>query len=97
LTAGAVRKIYSIDGTLVRSLDEIRDGGLYVASGGDYFKRVPYLLDDEADEPQKSRTLRSTRSTRPPFQSHGMINSEINKIFDGKEKPLFTPSVRYAF
>jgi hypothetical protein len=87
--------MYSIDGTLVRSLDQIRDGGLYVASGGDSFKRVPYLLEDDiANDALKSR---QSRGARRPIQSHGMLNSDINNIFNGTEKPLFTPAVRYLF
>jgi hypothetical protein len=85
--------MYSIDGTIVRSLDQIRDGGLYVASGGDSFKRVPYLVEDDAvvNDTLKSR---QSRGARRPIQSHGMLNSDINNIFNGSEKPLFTPSVR---
>lgn len=86
--------MYSIDGAPVRSLDEIKDGGLYVASGGDSFKRVPYLIEDDSipEDPQKARQSRNTQKT---FHSHGMLNSDINNIFNQKEKPLFTPSVIY--
>ena len=93
MTSGAVRRMYSIDGTPVKSLGEIKDGGMYVASGGDSFKRVPYLIEDDpiAETPMKSRqNIAANRA----HHSHGMLNSDINSIFNKNEKPIFSPSVR---
>ena len=92
LTSGAVRRVYTIDGSPVRSLDDIKDGGMYVASGGETFKRVPYLLDDEnvGEAAIKSRDIKSRRNKHT---SYGMLNSDINTIFNQKERPIFGASV----
>ncbi|KAJ3264041.1 Doublecortin domain-containing protein 2C, partial [Borealophlyctis nickersoniae] len=45
LVNGAVRRVYNLsNGTPVHSLDDLQDGGLYVATGGEWFRRVPYMV-----------------------------------------------------
>lgn len=40
-----MRKLYTLGGSPIHGLDSLEDGGMYVASSGDKFKRVPYRLD----------------------------------------------------
>ena len=84
--------MYTIDGQSVKSLNDIKDGGMYVASGGDSFKKVPYLTQDDPvqEPPLKSR---ENKIKSRPHHSYGMLNSDINNIFNQKEKAIFGPSV----
>ncbi|KNC99071.1 uncharacterized protein SPPG_06019 [Spizellomyces punctatus DAOM BR117] len=44
LVNGAVRKVFTLDGHIIRTLDDLKDGAVYVATGGESFKKVPYLI-----------------------------------------------------
>ena len=46
LENGAVRKVYSIDGKLVHSLDDITNDSLYVISNGEPYKKAYYHVKD---------------------------------------------------
>ena len=95
LNSGAVRKLFTVEGAPVRGLDDLVDGGMYVASGGDSFKKVPYLINDEpladANVDIKNKRLQSRLSRHR--RSMGMLNSDINEVFNTKEKPIFSPTV----
>ncbi|TPX64335.1 hypothetical protein SpCBS45565_g05971 [Spizellomyces sp. 'palustris'] len=44
LVNGAVRKVFTLDGHIIRTLDDLKDGAVYVATGGESFKKIPYLI-----------------------------------------------------
>jgi hypothetical protein len=69
---------------------------MYIASGGDSFKKVPYQVEDEAPQDAnkdiKNRRLQSRLSRHR--RSMGMLNSDINEVFNSKEKPIFSPTTK---
>ena len=83
-----------MEGQLIRSLDDLQDGGCYVVSGGEAFKKVPYLLDDE----NELSTLRAKELRQKEKNKHknsmqlGMLNAD-SIVFETKEKPFFTPVI----
>ncbi|KAJ3410715.1 hypothetical protein HDV05_003461 [Chytridiales sp. JEL 0842] len=91
---GAVRKIYTIEGAVVQSLENLEDGGFYVASSGADFKRVPYsVLSNNGDQTDayvsdaaETQTIRLRTTRRKRMQ---VANEHENRV---KEKPLFGPA-----
>ena len=58
LDKGAVRMLFDIGGKPINGLDLISDGGIYVASYGQTFKKVPYPIQEILDH------LDSVKDTR---------------------------------
>jgi hypothetical protein len=46
LITGGVRKMYTMTGQRIKSLDEIEDNTMYVASAGDPFRNVEYMTEE---------------------------------------------------
>lgn len=90
LLNGAVRKVYDITGKPVQSLDDIKDGAAYVATGGEFFKRAPYLEQEKIQSlPPKPR--KTYGSPIKPF----LLASESGPATNGrKETPIFNSNVR---
>ncbi|KAI8818719.1 uncharacterized protein EV422DRAFT_162812 [Fimicolochytrium jonesii] len=44
LVTGAARRVYTLDGQPLHTLDDIKDGSIYVATSGEHLKRIPYLI-----------------------------------------------------
>jgi hypothetical protein len=89
LLNGAVRRVYDIRGKLVRGLDDIVDGGAYIATGGEFFKRAPYIEQEKIHAmPPKPRKTYGTNT------SFLVTKSLPNFKPDGrKETPIFTTNV----
>lgn len=86
LLNGAVRKIYTIDGKLIHSLDELVEGGAYVATGGEHFKRAPYIHQEKIQSlPPKPRK---------PYNSNAktFLLTDTSKP-ERKDTPIFTTTV----
>ncbi|KAJ3053323.1 Doublecortin domain-containing protein 2B [Rhizophlyctis rosea] len=75
LLNGAVRRVYALDSassapSQIRALDDLKDGGLYVATGGEPFRRATYMInttdveDENTVRPAGERERRRT-SVRP--------------------------------
>ena len=47
LVNGAVRKIYDLEGRAVLSLDDLQEGGSYIAAGNEPFRKVLYKLKED--------------------------------------------------
>lgn len=63
LNGGAVRRVYTIKGKILNSFDELEDGGIYVATSGEIFKRVPYnLLLGEGEFSERKGQLQNDRT-----------------------------------
>ncbi|KAI9102534.1 hypothetical protein DFS34DRAFT_577191 [Phlyctochytrium arcticum] len=95
LVNGAVRKVYSLDGHLVKTLDDLKDGAVYVASGGEHFKRVPYLLT--ADIPTSALPpSNNSANTAPeilPRKENGLTPLDVQEVKKKeKERPIFGPT-----
>jgi hypothetical protein len=57
-----VRKVYRIDGFLVRTYDEIEDGAIYVATSGEALKKVAYQTNtEEGDIAEALSRLKSAK------------------------------------
>ncbi len=87
-----MRKVYSLEGALVRNLEDIKDGGLYVASGGDMLKKVPYLMEEDSANEISIKEGKSKNKAK--HVSYGMLNSDINNIFNRNERPIFGASTK---
>ncbi len=76
LTGGAVRRLYTLEGAVITRLEELEDNGVYVASGGESLKRIPYplLLSSDAEPPK--RTLPS----RIPLPKSTVITESSEKL-----------------
>lgn len=71
LVNGAVRKIYDLEGRAVLSLDDLQEGGSYIAAGNEPFRKVLYKLKEDEKNSSlsslerlsgvKPRTRRKTR------------------------------------
>lgn len=63
LNGGAVRRVYTIKGKILNSFDELEDGGIYVATSGEAFKKVPYnLLIGEGEFADRRGQLQADRT-----------------------------------
>ncbi|KAJ3013827.1 Doublecortin domain-containing protein 2C [Thoreauomyces humboldtii] len=81
LVNGAARRVYSLDGQPIHSLDDLKDGSVYIASGGENLKRIPYLvagdakgsianLDATAPSPTNNSNNNNNGSNRAPRLPH---------------------------
>ncbi|KAJ3115930.1 hypothetical protein HDU96_010792 [Phlyctochytrium bullatum] len=99
LVNGAVRRIHTIQGALVRDLEDLQDGGFYVATAGEPFHRIPYPIVNASHAPApaahgKRKVYKS--ATVPPGVGTG-VEEEGEDGGEGshgkkKEVPLFGPS-----
>ncbi|KAJ3307486.1 Doublecortin domain-containing protein 2C [Blyttiomyces sp. JEL0837] len=91
LLNGAVRRVYTMEGHLIESLDDLIDGAFYVATAGEMFKRVRYSLKEEHET--------SMASIEDGVERRKMGFKKRFEGFDGLreeprmgEKPIFGPS-----
>lgn len=82
---GAVRKVFTLDGKLVTRLDDFEEGGLYIGSAGEAFKRAPYQLSElKYVVPKK----------RQEYNGHLGDNSFLAKTNERKDTPIFNSTVK---
>ncbi|KAI8928996.1 hypothetical protein BC831DRAFT_46103 [Entophlyctis helioformis] len=101
LMTGAVRRLYDLEsGTQVRRLDELGDGKIYVATGGEPYKKVEYKMVDDGGIPggkstgtlvakrteTRQHTRRVTRSTGGLLTQDGGIPPTEKAIFQPNSK-----------
>jgi hypothetical protein len=89
LVNGAVRRVYDISGKLVRGLEDIVDGGVYIATGGEFFKRAPYI-EQEKIQAKPQRAVKAYASNSPFLVTASIPNMNRN---GQKETPIFSNNV----
>lgn len=62
---GAARRVYTLDGHIVRTLDDLKDGAIYVATGGEPLKKIPYLVTADLPASAISAVTDSSVSKAP--------------------------------
>ncbi|KAJ3388439.1 Serine/threonine-protein kinase dclk1 [Lobulomyces angularis] len=89
LLTGAVRKIYTIEGKPVGGLDDFEEGGTYVATSGEFFKKAPYLLKEQ-QQPESASKKGDPRAYLKSWNDKTFLAETINE--GKKEIPLFQPT-----
>ncbi|KAH6585359.1 hypothetical protein BASA61_006897 [Batrachochytrium salamandrivorans] len=104
LITGAVRKLYELrSGVAVHNLDNLKDGTLYVATGGEPLKRIDYLIKDKIIPINHSSQLRlgTVDKARPSeLKPHRIINRSTGGLLTHDpaadlplvEQPIFGPT-----
>ena len=94
---GAVRRVYTLEGSPIYSLEDLQDGAIYVATAGENFKKVAYNLRDEgaatilSNERLAGDTTRSMYLRRRKFiASRGKDKENTSK---DKSHIIFGPGV----
>ena len=80
LLNGAVRRVYTIEGRPIKSLEDIHESGVYVATAGEMFKKAVYDLN------KMEETTFTSPAIRQKFNEDGKKHV--------KETPIFGPTVR---
>ena len=98
LHSGAVRKLFDLNGKLVRGMDDLKDGHFYVASSGEPFKRVQYVTEENG-VPLTVNSTRNlyvprtlTRGRRHVNGSFGGMLEEDPKLHAIEDSAIFTPT-----
>eukprot|EP00128_Syssomonas_multiformis_P018405 Colp12_sorted_trinity150504_noHs@6103 len=104
LNTGAVRKVYTLEGAEVKSIDELENGQQYVCVGSEKFKKLPYVASviaapltsgDEgkhAKEDQRRRKLtkktKNKKSKKKAGDTSEVEASEAEGVDDHKLPPI---------
>lgn len=92
LTTGAARRIYSMDGRIVRKLDDLEDNGLYVATSGEAYKKVPYPITDAAEALVANKNKTTEMNYRLPLATDKFLSYHPANSDDSEEEPIFGPT-----
>ncbi|KAJ3087975.1 hypothetical protein HK102_009861 [Quaeritorhiza haematococci] len=84
LLNGAVRKVYALDGTLLHGINQIQDGGCYIATAGESFRKVAYQTVESGLNANR-KVANDGRAKRV-----SQYGNEV-EIKREKELPLFGP------
>ena len=89
--------MYSIDGQIIHSLEDINNENLYVISNGEPYKKAYYhVRDGEVEmEPQPHVVPKPRVSINP--RSHNVRNNSLNGSKSSIEKGIFTNTVSLLF
>ncbi|KAJ3181635.1 Doublecortin domain-containing protein 2 [Gaertneriomyces sp. JEL0708] len=90
-TGKAVRKVYTMDGVLVRGLDGLTDGGVYVVTSGEGFKKAPYLTDGKERERERVVARTGAGAGVGAVNGRGVVRSGGSTTAE-KEAPIFGPT-----
>jgi hypothetical protein len=93
-----------MDGSVIQSLENLEDGGFYVASSGENFKKVPYSVLGSDEQQQISFVSESSGEgtavgvggvvkKRHVYKKKPLQTVDEHQNHHEKERPLFGPTV----
>ncbi|KAI8897395.1 hypothetical protein BC833DRAFT_527115 [Globomyces pollinis-pini] len=104
LVNGGVRRLFNVHGKRIKSLDDILDSESYVATGGEPFKNVDYLLQEENIPPVFKGYSRSNLpilrdNSTISTTSQQLVRRKVNRSNGGLliDEPKFPPPTSGMF
>jgi hypothetical protein len=83
-----------MDGRIVRKLDDLEDNGLYVATSGEAYKKVPYPITDAAEALVANKNKTTEMNYRLPLATDKFLSYHPANSDDSEEEPIFGPTVK---